>query len=123
MKQVRRAVLFLWVFALMLSSAASAEEKRGYTLAVVPQSQISDIFERWTPFLKRLSREAGVEITLQPYGTFKTFEEAVLVVKSTENISTISRENLKAVEQMAKSSEGLVEAAKALMQGVASFKA
>jgi len=44
------------------------------------------------------------------------------VVKSTENISSISRENLAAVEQMAKSSEELVGIARTLLDGVANFK-
>ena len=46
-----------------------------------------------------------------------------LVVKSTENISSIARENLAAVEQMTKSSDELVGVAKALLDGVANFKA
>jgi methyl-accepting chemotaxis protein len=46
-----------------------------------------------------------------------------LVVKATENISSIVRENLAAVEQMTKSSEELVGIAKTLLEGVASFKA
>jgi methyl-accepting chemotaxis protein len=45
-----------------------------------------------------------------------------LVVKSTENISSIAKENLAAVEQMTKSSEELVNMAKILLDGVASFK-
>ena len=45
-----------------------------------------------------------------------------LVVKSTENISTIARENLTVVEQMAKSTDDLVEASFALMQNVEKFK-
>ncbi|HLE41368.1 MAG TPA: methyl-accepting chemotaxis protein, partial [Nitrospirota bacterium] len=45
-----------------------------------------------------------------------------LVVKSTENISSISRENLAAVEQMAKSSEELVDIAEQLQYSVSSFR-
>ena len=45
-----------------------------YTLAVVPQAQVSEIFERWLPFLKRLSRDTGVEIDLVPYNSFQQFE-------------------------------------------------
>ena len=46
-----------------------------------------------------------------------------LVVRSTENINAIAKENQGSVDQMAKASEELVEAAKALMQGIESFKA
>jgi methyl-accepting chemotaxis protein len=45
-----------------------------------------------------------------------------LVVKSTENISNIAKENLAAVEQMAKSSEELVADAKMLLEDMARFK-
>ena len=45
-----------------------------------------------------------------------------LVVKSTENISTIAKDNLAAVEQMAKSTDELVESSFALMQNVERFK-
>lgn len=45
-----------------------------------------------------------------------------LVVKSTENISNIAKENLAAVEQMAKSSEELVADAKMLLADMARFK-
>ena len=45
-----------------------------------------------------------------------------LVVKSTENINATAKENLAAVEQMAKSSEELVSAAKTLIRDVESFK-
>jgi len=45
-----------------------------------------------------------------------------LVVKSAENISSIAKENLSAIEQMAKSSEELEDMAQALLQEVASFK-
>jgi methyl-accepting chemotaxis protein len=44
-----------------------------------------------------------------------------LVVKAAENISTIAKENLTSVEQMAKASEELLTVARDLMQGVASF--
>jgi methyl-accepting chemotaxis protein len=45
-----------------------------------------------------------------------------LVVKSTENISTISKDNLAAVEQMSAASDGMVETSVTLLQGVESFK-
>jgi methyl-accepting chemotaxis protein len=45
-----------------------------------------------------------------------------LVVKSTENISTISKENLAAVEQMSVASESMVETSLTLLHGVESFK-
>ena len=44
------------------------------------------------------------------------------VVKATENISTIAKENLAAVEEMAKSSEVLVTEAQVLLKNVESFK-
>jgi len=44
------------------------------------------------------------------------------VLKSTENISNIAKENLSAVEQMAKSSDELVAASQALLKNVESFK-
>ncbi len=44
------------------------------------------------------------------------------VMKSTENISNIAKENLSAVEQMAKSSDELVAESQALLKNVESFK-
>lgn len=44
------------------------------------------------------------------------------MVKSTENISNIAKENLAAVEQMAKAAEGLVESANNLRREVEKFR-
>ncbi len=74
MKYVRLALLVTLGLALIFPWTTRAQEKKTYTFAVIPQTQISDIYENWVPFLKRLSRETGVEITLKPYNTIQQFE-------------------------------------------------
>lgn len=69
------AVLFLAGFLLLTSSRLGAQEKKTYSIAIVPQSQIGEIFEKWTPFLKKLSAATGLEFEIKPYTTFKQFEE------------------------------------------------
>lgn len=55
--------------------SSGAQDKKAYTIAIIPQSQIGEIFERWTPFLKKLSAISGVELELKPYNTIKQFEQ------------------------------------------------
>jgi phosphonate transport system substrate-binding protein len=66
-------VLCVWGLLLLLPSTGIVQEKKSYTFAVVPQTKISDIYERWVPFLKRLSQDVGVEFTLAPYNTIGQF--------------------------------------------------
>jgi phosphonate transport system substrate-binding protein len=67
-------VLCVWSLLLLVPSTGMVQEKGSYTIAVVPQTQISDIYERWAPFLKRLSQEVGAEIKIAPYNTIRQFD-------------------------------------------------
>jgi len=73
MKLIRLLLLLMCGMVLVVPAGAGAQQKK-YTLAVVPQAQVSEIFEKWLPFLKRLSRDTGVEIDLVPYNSFQQFE-------------------------------------------------
>src|SRR5574341_155924 len=75
MKQLRFMMLCAWGLLLLVPMLGMAQDKGGYTIAVVPQTQISDIYERWTPFLKKLSQEAGVEFKIMPYNSIRQFAE------------------------------------------------
>ena len=75
MKLIRLVLLFLVCAAAILPSPALAQGRASYTIAVVPQSTVSEIFEKWMPFVKKLSVEAGIQLTLKPYNTIAQFEE------------------------------------------------
>lgn len=75
MRRIRLILLFLVCAVAVLPSSAGAQSITGYTIAVVPQSQVSEIFEKWMPFVKKLSVEAGIQLTLKPYNTIAQFEE------------------------------------------------
>ncbi len=75
MKQLRFMMLCAWSLLLLVPMPGMAQDKGGFTIAVVPQTQISDIYERWTPFLKKLSQEAGVEFKIMPYNSIRQFAE------------------------------------------------
>lgn len=66
------AIVFSMV---VIFGISGAQEKKIYTVAVIPQAQIGEIFERWTPFLKKLSAVSGIEFELKPYSTIKQFEQ------------------------------------------------
>jgi len=73
MKQLRFMMLCAWSLLLLVPMPGMAQDKGGFTFAVVPQTQISDIYERWTPFLKKLSQEVGAEIKIMPYNSIRQF--------------------------------------------------
>jgi phosphonate transport system substrate-binding protein len=72
-KQLGLIALCLWGLLMLFPSTGMVQEKKSYTFAVVPQTKISDIYERWAPFLKKLSQDVGVEFTLAPYNTIGQF--------------------------------------------------
>jgi phosphonate transport system substrate-binding protein len=57
---------------------ARAESKKTYTLAIVPQMRVSEIYEKWTPLLKKLLQESGIEIAIKPYTSIQQFEADLL---------------------------------------------
>lgn len=75
MKLIRLMLLFVVCAFAIVPSSAIAQGRGSYTIAVVPQSQVSEIFEQWMPFVKKLSAEAGIQLTLKPYNTIAQFEE------------------------------------------------
>lgn len=60
--------------AVALSVAATSAGAESYVLARAPQSTAIKLVDDWTPFLDRLSRDAGVTITLKVYESRQTFE-------------------------------------------------
>ncbi|MEK6699922.1 MAG: phosphate/phosphite/phosphonate ABC transporter substrate-binding protein [Nitrospirota bacterium] len=73
MKMFRLWLLLMCGMVLVVPAGAGAQQKK-YTLAVVPQAQVSEVFEKWLPFVKLLSRDTGVEIDIVPYNSFPQFE-------------------------------------------------
>jgi len=69
------------LFALTLLAATgllliSTENARAYyILARAPQSSAANLSAAWSPFLERLSKEVGAQITLRLYPTRRDFEQ------------------------------------------------
>ncbi len=78
MKLLRSTLLFGWCLLMVFPFGARAESKKIYTLGIIPQMRVSEIYEKWTPFLKRLSQELGIEITIRPYTSIQQFEADLL---------------------------------------------
>lgn len=75
MKKVYSMLLMVCALLLAISFAAGAQEKgRKYTLAVVPQVQPVEVIEKWTPFVKKLEHELGIDIDLLTYTSLTQFE-------------------------------------------------
>lgn len=70
-----RMMMGMVVSLCLLTPAAAQAQQTSYTLAVVPQLRISDIYQKWTPFLKKLSQELGVEIKIAPHSSMAQFED------------------------------------------------
>ncbi len=78
MKHVRLALLLILGLIVTYPWTVRAQGKNTFTIAIIPQTQVSEIFENWVPFLKKLSREVGVEFNLKPYNTIQQFEADLL---------------------------------------------
>lgn len=78
MRFFRFAVLALWSVALLFPLRAEAADKKSYTLAIVPQLRATEIYAKWTPFVKRLSQELGIDIQLTTYPSIPQFEADLL---------------------------------------------
>ncbi len=78
MKRFRFGWLIMCSLLVFASVRAEAAEKSSYTFAVVPQTSVSDTYEKWTPFLKKLSSVTGIEFTMMPYNSIGQFRAAVL---------------------------------------------
>lgn len=66
----RRCLLIL---AGLASACLAAGAGRTYTLAVIPSLPPVALHKAWTPLVRELSREAGLELELKLYGTFPEF--------------------------------------------------
>ncbi|HAK60663.1 MAG TPA: phosphate ABC transporter [Nitrospiraceae bacterium] len=74
MKQIRVVVMvFVWCLLLVPAEWVSAAGKT-YTLGVVPQKRPAVIYEKWSPFAKKISLELGITIKVKPYGSMSEFE-------------------------------------------------
>lgn len=74
---ILQTFFIITIFILLLPLSAGTENEN-YTLAVVPQMPLLQIHKNWTPFLERLSREAGINIVLKIYKTIPEFEEGFI---------------------------------------------
>ncbi len=66
MKCFRAALMFVLGVFLFLPDGIRAENT-SYTLAVIPQLKPSELHSKWSPFVKKLSEEVGVNIQISTY--------------------------------------------------------
>ena len=78
MRFLRFAVLALGSMVLLFPPIAQARDKKSYTLAIVPQMRATEIYAKWTPFVRRLSQELGIDIQLTTYPSIPQFESDLL---------------------------------------------
>lgn len=77
MKGIRLFIVLSVAAVVAVLPGLSAAQKT-YTLAVVPQMKISEIYERWNPFVKKLSQETGMNFELKPYDTMSQFDASLV---------------------------------------------
>lgn len=78
MKRMRHALFFVWCLTLLIPFSAAAQQGKTYTVSVVPQVRASVIYQRWSPFVKKLSKELGITLKIKTYASIPDFEEGLL---------------------------------------------
>ena len=63
---------------LFAAAVAVAQEKKVYSLAVVPQFTPSEVHRNWSPIVEKLSRATGRQIEIKIYPSIPKFETAFL---------------------------------------------
>ena len=63
---------------LFAAAVAVAQEKKVYSLAVVPQFTPSEVHRNWSPIVEKLSRATGRQIEIKTYPSIPKFETAFL---------------------------------------------
>jgi len=74
MQQKRWWTAFVLGLFLIVPVSGQAQDKKTYTLAVVPQARSVEVIEKWTPFARKLSQEVGINIDITPYNSVSQFE-------------------------------------------------
>lgn len=72
---LRSVMLALLVFGVSLP--ATATQRNVYVLAIIPSAPPVTMHTQWTPFVKRLSRETGLDIRLKLYEKMAEFERDI----------------------------------------------
>ncbi len=55
------------------SASVRADEKKTYTLAIIPNMPAMTLHKNWTPFAEHISRELGIKLELKIYDKIGTF--------------------------------------------------
>lgn len=74
-KLILIAVLIPSLAIIQTPLVANADEKGDFILAVMPEMPPAAVYKAWTPFVKRLSKETGINIRLKVYESFSQFED------------------------------------------------
>jgi phosphonate transport system substrate-binding protein len=77
-KTIRTMLLLCATLLLTAAGPARAQEKKTYTLAVIPQARSVEVIEKWTPLVKRLSQDLGIELEIVPYNSMAQFEADIV---------------------------------------------
>jgi len=78
MKRMKHALFFVWCLMLLIPFSAAAQQGKTYTVSVVPQVRAAVVYERWSPFVRMLSKELGVKLKIKTYASIPDFEEALM---------------------------------------------
>ncbi len=78
MKQMRHALFFVWCLMVLVPAGAAAQRGKVYTVSVVPQVRATVVYERWSPFVKKLSQELGITLKIRTYSSIPAFEEGLM---------------------------------------------
>ncbi len=78
MRQLTLQQFLLSVLILLSPCVVTADNNKTYILAVVPQLPTVEIYERWMPFVIKLSKELGANIQLKAYPSIPQFEADIL---------------------------------------------
>ena len=78
MRQMRYALFFVWSLVLLVPASAAARQGKTYTVSVVPQVRAAVVYERWSPFVKKLSKELGITLKIKTYASIPDFEEGLM---------------------------------------------
>lgn len=74
-KKFTLVILTLSIIILPTSLIVTAEDKKSFLFAVMPEIPPVTVHKIWTPFVEKLSKETGINIQLKVYETFPQFEE------------------------------------------------
>jgi len=75
MTNIRRVRWFIAPVLMLFSMLSTAKE---LTVGIVPQFSVSEIYESWSPVLKALTAETGIQLKIKTYKNIPDFERGIM---------------------------------------------